>query len=1467
MAYNEAGTYFVTGSEDATIFFFAVHSKMLTPIGFVEVGGPVVKVQWTPNTTTSQGDVIVFLRQGCVVTIPCPSLDEVDQTKSFALLNIQPTGGYRLLSIKSKLLHEEQSMEKLKRYEFEKKARQELRAARAEREPETEEDAQRLDDEEELIRQGILSEIADWAPSYPAEPSPITYASLDPLDPKQFWLAFDDYDAGYLYQCKLGNPPVSDEEAKLIIKRKKAEKAALLRAVATKDELDDSGSTDRKEDLESEETDESDLQEVESRDLEFADHLEEAEPVASAKFDNNDETTITCWTFSSSGYRLFAGLKDGCIRVQLLERPFDMTSFKGFWLLRIHDNKRGAVTRITLTHDEKFVISVSQDGTFFVYDLMSEELQNKEMKEYRARIPSAYEATVPADDIVDPKARSIEQAKQKAEYDRLMNLVEQKKAETRKKVTELRLRFKHLKEQNEKLPERIRLGKEEFDLVPHIRTDLLKERAAKIDLVYRETAWMSEKYRLALEKLENAFQRSLDCDRILVRAFSTGHCVSSVRTNKLSNEHVRTKEALQQAKAEQLARKVQMDQQSAPRSIQSNQDDSTAQKKITSESSQQQMKGARGLRVARKLHVLEEAQRRRQARRAQWEQLEAMKPADNYEDPEDLKAIALAKENMGDFKLKSAQNYIVSDRSKLNAFGAKCRLVEMTEEAFNLRNSFNKTLVALRDKKIHLIKEFHRINELLQDIQCDLPEGEPAYKLEIPFLSSEEYPEREFTYTNSDLLRFKREREELTEAQSSQSATKSLATITTKASSKQGGNAIVHVFSEALYPQSMFRSGPDIEEEESQSLPGRTSRQVILIPLHSLALELCLVSLRKQLTQCALKQPLLTGLVGTPIPELIPLDEKQMEGFDGVRLIKTTSPVRPDPVSVSHTYIKPADTEEDDGDRDLNRRAIKAAVTPESDSQRQVPAIEGRQTTSQSPDSEFKVSGSVRPALPEAYHMESAEQKRRQIQALYQRQELINSVGRLVRCFDAEVRMTRHARFKLDVLLKRTELHQLTLFEEFRLLKDFEKSEMVLTERKQLRDSEKSEVNFKISELNSKIDMRKKEIERLTQREHALHEEFKASLGEGHRFTDFLTRVFKKRIKRKKQESAEAGSDESADSSSSSSDESSFDESEDESDEDENILDLDTCPVGCPLEDYENTCAIRERRLDVEEDISEEKKALDLLKKDLESWSKKQRIVEAAQKQAHSELEAFQLEKQRKLNELDTVVILRLNQIEYHLNCSVPADLSAGLIFERCNLDILHQRIRELQDEKKQQRREQKEAKDRHVMLQKHKRLFQKELEKMTTVCDNEMIDKFGKIDNIERMESVVVNPKLEELTTKMLILQEEFEKEELDMEEQIRKARDNCIAQIRENTAVLSQTLMLFNEKEHLQSDLNNKQGAKIGYIDTSDNQMETKEIQRLTELVKTQEKEISQLSQELDVLTRVSLTGFGGSRPKNGK
>lgn len=42
------------------------------------------------------------------------------------------------------------------------------------------------------------------------------------------------------------------------------------------------------------------------------------------------------------------------------------------------------------------------------------------------------------------------------------------------------------------------------------------------------------------------------------------------------------------------------------------------------------------------------------------------KPDENYEDPEDVAAIAQAKTNMGDFKLKTAANYVVPEHLRMD---------------------------------------------------------------------------------------------------------------------------------------------------------------------------------------------------------------------------------------------------------------------------------------------------------------------------------------------------------------------------------------------------------------------------------------------------------------------------------------------------------------------------------------------------------------------------------------------------------------------------------------------------------------------------------------------------------------------------------------------------------------------------------------------------------------------------------
>lgn len=54
-------------------------------------------------------------------------------------------------------------------------------------------------------------------------------------------------------------------------------------------------------------------------------------------------------------------------------------------------------------------------------------------------------------------------------------------------------------------------------------------------------------------------------------------------------------------------------------------------------------------------------------------------PDDNYEDPEDVAAIAEAQSNMGDYKLKTADDYVVPDHLRMNVEKAIMKLLVLKE--------------------------------------------------------------------------------------------------------------------------------------------------------------------------------------------------------------------------------------------------------------------------------------------------------------------------------------------------------------------------------------------------------------------------------------------------------------------------------------------------------------------------------------------------------------------------------------------------------------------------------------------------------------------------------------------------------------------------------------------------------------------------------------------------------------------
>ena len=125
------------------------------------------------------------------------------------------------------------------------------------------------------------------------------------------------------------------------------------------------------------------------------------------------------------------------------------------------------------------------------------------------------------------------------------------------------------------------------------------------------------------------------------------------------------------------------------------------------------------------------------------------------------------------------------------------------------------------------------------------------------------------------------------------------------------------------------------------------------------------------------------------------------------------------------------------------------------------------------------------------------------------------------------------------------------------------------------------------------------------------------------------------------------------------------------------------CPAGCDQALFAQACELREKRLDLEEMVAEEKRILEAQRKDLEAMKKKAKSMESQVKTALSDLQAFELKKQQRLNELDQVAVLSLHQLLHYLPGGEPStSIAPCLVFPASALYRLGQRIGELTQER-----------------------------------------------------------------------------------------------------------------------------------------------------------------------------------------
>lgn len=453
--------------------------------------------------------------------------------------------------------------------------------------------------------------------------------------------------------------------------------------------------------------------------------------------------------------------------------------------------------------------------------------------------------------------------------------------------------------------------------------------------------------------------------------------------------------------------------------------------------------------------------------------------------------------------------------------------------------------------------------------------------------------------------------------------------------------------------------------------------------------------------------------------------------------------------------------------------------------------------------------------------------------------------------FDAELRLLRHDKAHFDVKLKNADLREITLFEELILLKEFEKRENLLAGKVSAKYQEKDDMEDKVEECRNSLEVKKDELEKLAAKEQSLQQAFSSVLGENNKFEQFLARVYKKKIKRAKKkinDDGEGNSDEDSDEESSDDDDYDSDE-DDESGEEE--LDDSVCPQGCDQGTFDQVCQLREKKLDLEEATVEEKKVHDVLKKELDALTKKTKIIDNGLKSAKSDLEAFQREKQQKLNELDVVVTLKLDQIQYVVSSTIPQDVSQCLVFERHALDHQQTRIKELDKEKQEQKKLFRERRQQHVQLHRDKKTMAAKIKELADKVEQIQLLKFGRLVDLEKLETVSVNRAAEELKERLRVQEKESAKEVADWDKKIDELQSQLTRLIRENTRRLDTYTTLLQERKQLEQKLDSRQ-KNLGSEFHGSRKTDLEERQRLVQLVQLQAQEIDALKNEIQVLTR---------------
>ncbi|XP_043512128.1 cilia- and flagella-associated protein 44 isoform X2 [Frieseomelitta varia] len=378
---------------------------------------------------------------------------------------------------------------------------------------------------------------------------------------------------------------------------------------------------------------------------------------------------------------------------------------------------------------------------------------------------------------------------------------------------------------------------------------------------------------------------------------------------------------------------------------------------------------------------------------------------------------------------------------------------------------------------------------------------------------------------------------------------------------------------------------------------------------------------------------------------------------------------------------------------------------------------------------------------------------------------------------------------RLDVIYQSTyiNLNLLTLYEEFIILQESETMEHALEEKVTDKSNECISVRSKMQATNINIVAREEQIKKLHIKIKDIAAEFTKAISDS-KFQIFLQKVFKKKYTAiKKQNDTVSQSTETT-----------SDETDKTTDTEAEYIPFDEniCPPGCDTQLYEMAFSMREKRYTCEFQIKEEQKEIELLQKELDTDTKYLRVIESTLKNNEEELQNFMLNKQKKLNEVNVTVILKLHQLQHILDSGSTENIQNCIVFNKKELTNLYARVGELQDETHNLEETRKKNETHLKRIKMDLKYMETQNKKLKEYIKEKMIQKFGHKLSLINLYEIILQRLIYDTKTDVNKIMKDFTK---DIENAKRSCNEKLIILenlIRNNTEKLSFLTILEKEK-----------------------------------------------------------------------